>query len=385
MPSIAERLERIHQGREPERLRLKLARMAESPLAFLRGSPALFYGDWPRRDSLHRAPRAWLCGDLHLENFGTYRADNGLTYFDINDFDEACRGPLTWDLVRFLVSVVLEGRRRGLARGPLKSLVDGLLDTYAAQLATGKARWIERDTADGLIRELFDQLAPKKRAVLLKKRTESGGSRLRIDGEKALPLLAGHAREIEKFAARQLPDLRLLDAARRIAGNSSLGWPRFVLLAETAGGERRLLDLKFAPASAPVEIQRVKQPAWKSEAHRVAGAQMMLQAIPHALLRAVMWKGDPFILRELLPQEDRVKVSRASDAEFERFVGTLAEAIAWAHLRASGRRGAANADELGDYAHQTEWRSAARRHAFEYAPKVEADWREFSAAVRSSS
>ncbi|MBY0375452.1 MAG: DUF2252 domain-containing protein, partial [Bryobacteraceae bacterium] len=74
MPSIAERLERIHQGREPERLRLKLARMAESPLAFLRGSPALFYGDWPRRDSLHRAPRAWLCGDLHLENFGTYRA-----------------------------------------------------------------------------------------------------------------------------------------------------------------------------------------------------------------------------------------------------------------------------------------------------------------------
>lgn len=383
MPSITARLAKIHRGREPERLEIKLARMRENPLAFLRGTPALFYQDWPGRRG--EAPGVWLCGDLHLENFGTYRADNGLTYFDINDFDEACRGPLTWDLARFSVSVTLECRRRGLTDRVTKELIGYLLDAYRNQLLTGKARWIERETATGLIRELFDHLAPKRRASLLAKRTTRQGTRLRVDGEKALPLLDGQSATLEKFARKHLSGFRLLDAARRIAGNSSLGWPRFVLLVETEAREKRLLDLKFAPPSTPIAIQGGKQPPWKSEAHRVVGAQTLLQAIPHALLRAVKLAGEPFILRELLPQEDRVKVSRATAGDFEQFVVTLAQAAAWAHLRSSGRLGAATADELAAFVRAADWCADTRQYAFNYADQVERDWREFSAAARSSS
>lgn len=382
MPAdIAARLERIHRGREPERLALKLRRMAESPFAFLRGTPRLFYEDWPKRDPLHRAPKAWLCGDLHLENFGTYRADNGLTYFDINDFDEASRGPITWDLARFAVSAVLESRRRGFPISRQRTMLTHLIDAYALQLAGGKARWIERETATGLIRELFDHLAPKRRADLLAKRTR--GSRLRIDGEKALVLLDGQMRALEKFAASQLEGFRLLDAARRIAGNSSLGWPRFVLLVETPSRERRLIDLKFAPDPVPPAILRLAQPEWRSNAHRVVETQAMMQAIPHALLSAVQLDGQPFILRELLPQEDRVKIAKATHADFEHFIVTLAAAAAWAHLRASGRRDSATADQLGDFAVRKDWRTLLRNHALHHATLVEKQWREFVPATSS--
>lgn len=383
MPAdIAARLARIHRGREPERLAIKLRRMAESPFAFLRGTPRLFYEDWPKRDPLHRAPRAWLCGDLHLENFGTYRADNGLTYFDINDFDEGSRGPVTWDLARFAASAVLECRRRGFPTARQRALLNHLIDAYALQIIGGKARWIERETATGLIRELFDHLAPKRRADLLAKRT--AGSRLRVDGEKAIPLLDGQIKTLEQFASSQLSGFRLLDAARRIAGNSSLGWPRFVLFVETPSRERRLIDLKFAPDPVPPAVLRSPQPEWRSNSHRVVETQAMMQAIPHALLSAVQLDGRPYILRELLPQEDRVKIAKATHVDFEHFILTLAAAAAWAHLRASGRRDSATADQLGEFAARKDWRTLLRNRTLGYATLVEKQWREFVAATSSS-
>ncbi len=35
---------------------------------------------------LPQSPNTWICGDLHLENFGSYKANNKLVYFDLNDF-----------------------------------------------------------------------------------------------------------------------------------------------------------------------------------------------------------------------------------------------------------------------------------------------------------
>ena len=65
--------------------------MCEDAFAFLRSTCHLFYEDWPADTPLNEAPLAWICGHLHLENFGTFKGDNRLAYFDINDFDEASR------------------------------------------------------------------------------------------------------------------------------------------------------------------------------------------------------------------------------------------------------------------------------------------------------
>lgn len=86
-PTIIARIERYNQGREAERLALKYRAMRADPFVFLRGTCHLFYADLPDRPLLSAAPLTWICGDLHVENFGTYKGDNRLVYFDLNDFD----------------------------------------------------------------------------------------------------------------------------------------------------------------------------------------------------------------------------------------------------------------------------------------------------------
>ncbi len=63
--------------------------MMQSAFAWYRGNGDLFYAHWLKPLLAIEAPAVWLNGDMHLENFGTYRGDNRLTYFDIGDFDDA--------------------------------------------------------------------------------------------------------------------------------------------------------------------------------------------------------------------------------------------------------------------------------------------------------
>src|SRR5215470_1126876 len=87
--SVEHRIRRYNEGRDPERLRLKYRAMAKSAFAFLRGTCHLFWEDWDGGQALDRTPLAWACGDLHVENFGAFKGDNRLDYYDLNDFDEA--------------------------------------------------------------------------------------------------------------------------------------------------------------------------------------------------------------------------------------------------------------------------------------------------------
>ena len=95
----------FNSDREPERLSMKLEAMAADPFPFLRGTCHLYYQRLTEKSLSPGGPPAWICGDLHIENFGTFLGDNGLTYFDINDYDEAVVAPVTWDIVRLVTSV----------------------------------------------------------------------------------------------------------------------------------------------------------------------------------------------------------------------------------------------------------------------------------------
>src|SRR5205085_1134978 len=61
---------------------------------------------------------------------------------------------------------------------------------YGAALALGKARWVERETSSGMVRDLFDGLASRTRAAHLDRRTTLKGKTrtLKVDGKKALPV-----------------------------------------------------------------------------------------------------------------------------------------------------------------------------------------------------
>src|ERR1700760_2345660 len=63
---------------------------------------------WPRLcPECAQAPRLLAVGDLHVENFGTWRDVEGRLIWGINDFDEAAPMPYTIDLVRLAASAHL--------------------------------------------------------------------------------------------------------------------------------------------------------------------------------------------------------------------------------------------------------------------------------------
>ena len=158
-------------GRDPERLTRKLAAIAADPFSFFRGTNNLYAASMIDAPLMHEAPRTLVCGDLHLENFGSFKGENGLVYFDMNDFDEALTAPFTIDLVRVLSSLQVAAHSWKLADEDANNLCRRFLDTYAAALVDGKPRWVERATATGIVRTLLRGLRRRNRAAYIAERT----------------------------------------------------------------------------------------------------------------------------------------------------------------------------------------------------------------------
>src|SRR5262245_2768920 len=75
-------------------LRTKHERMRDDPSSFLRATYYRWLQRWPDTcPRLDRAPRVLAIGDLHVENFGTWRDRDGRLVWGVNDFDDAGRAP----------------------------------------------------------------------------------------------------------------------------------------------------------------------------------------------------------------------------------------------------------------------------------------------------
>ncbi len=86
MAWIAERILQFNQPCDPAKTLLKYKAIREISFRFLRGTIHLFYEDLVGQYTLPESPLSWLCGDLHLENFGSFKGNDHEVYFDINDF-----------------------------------------------------------------------------------------------------------------------------------------------------------------------------------------------------------------------------------------------------------------------------------------------------------
>jgi hypothetical protein len=86
----------------------KHAQMRADPFLFFRATYYRWAQLWPGEcPKLARAPKVLAVGDLHIENFGTWRDAEGRLVWGVNDFDEACPLPFPNDLVRVAVSAFL--------------------------------------------------------------------------------------------------------------------------------------------------------------------------------------------------------------------------------------------------------------------------------------
>jgi uncharacterized protein (DUF2252 family) len=383
---ILKRIKMANLGRDPERLAMKYQAMRTNPFVFLRGTCHLFYDRLPKDGISKSAPLTWCCGDLHLENFGSYKGDNRLVYFDINDFDESALAPASWDLSRVMTSILVGAHTYGISQENASLLCAQFLDVYATCLTLGKARWIERETAHGLVKTLLDQLQQRNRVDFLNVRTIKKGKtrQFKLDNKKALSVTDTQRKQVTKaikqFAESQTnPEFyEVLDVARRIAGTGSLGVDRYAILVKgkKSPDQNYLLDLKQALPSTIVRHLPTIQPAWNNQAERTVALQQRMQAVSMAFLHPVAMNHEAYVLRALQPTEDRVPIAQYHN-QIEYLSGTvrsMAQCLAWAQLRSSGRQGSATTDELIDFAQRKKWRYKLTSLANELAGQVKSDW-----------
>jgi uncharacterized protein (DUF2252 family) len=213
---------------------------------------------------------------------------------------------------------------------------------------------------------------------------------LKLDPKQALPITAADRKRLRSFfdalakSDRGRPWPRFVDAARRIAGTGSLGVPRFVVLLQDrlAPGSYTFIDLKAARPSAVAPASPYAQPNWRNQAERIVTIELQCQAATPGLLRPVTIERDAFILKELQPSADKLDLEKAAgdSAGFADALLDMSRLAAWAQLRASGRGGAANADDLIAYAKNKamvqEIMSAARL----MVASTRAEWQEYRRA-----
>jgi len=382
---IPEKIKNYNKGRLPDLLALKYKAMREDRYRFFRAVPDLFYEDVPANSFLHHSPDIWLCGDLHLENLGSYKGDNRVAYFDINDFDECLLGPCLFDISRMLTSIYMASANLGINLQEAHGLCKLFTDTYFNKLEQGYIRTLEKETAKGAIKKFLEAVQCRTRKELIKRRTikKKGQLKLLIDRVHTLKLSDAEKKQvtasINQWAkGRNNPGFyKVLDVAFRIAGTSSLGLKRYVALVEGRGGVSGhfLIDIKETLPSCATRGIKTPQPKWTSEAERLIEVQRRVLSDPPALLASINIGDKNFVLKELQPTADRINyiLFHGNKKKLQNMLESMASICAWSALRSSGRQKSAIADELIHFAKTNKnLKKEVMDHAFSYSKTIEA-------------
>src|SRR5205814_1649056 len=118
-----------------------------------------------------------LVGDLHPENFGTFKADDGHVHYDINDFDETTRGRFDLDVRRQAAGLVLAAQDRGDHLADAVATALAFLGTYTETVQRLLKKGLDLDLNDSgpssyqPIDELIRTAAASKRPAFISKMT----------------------------------------------------------------------------------------------------------------------------------------------------------------------------------------------------------------------
>jgi Uncharacterized protein conserved in bacteria (DUF2252) len=220
----------------PADLRLKHQRMAESPFSFLRSTFYRWVQLWPDAcKELKGAPKVLAVGDLHVENFGTWRDLEGRLVWGVNDFDEAAFLPYTLDLVRLGTSAMLASEDGHLAVR-VKDACIAILDGYRESMVENGRPFVLEEENNWLRQIAVNEL---RDPVHFWQKMDS------------LPKFTGRIPKKVKNALDQLMPAANLPCklCRRVAGLGSLGHVRAVALATWHGGRIAREAKSLAPSA----------------------------------------------------------------------------------------------------------------------------------------
>ena len=390
MSNISERLIEFNKNLLPGMVQLKYKAMAQSAFTFYRGTCHIFYEDLAPANAMPPSPLAWICGDLHIENYGSYKGDNRLVYFDINDFDESILAPVTWELSRMLCSILVAFDTLKIRQEEALRMAQLFLKTYSATLKTGKAISIEPRTAKGIVCTFLEKEANRKMKALLEKRTEikKGKRVLSLDHPRHFEIERGLKKQLINHVAEWIKtcsdgpyNYKVVDAAFRFAGTGSVGIKRYVFLLRNINDKKKflLLDMKQSKASSLSPYSHIQQPSWETEAVRIIAIQQRMQNVVPALISPTLFEDAPYVIQELQPTEDKIDFNLIKDRyrDIYQVIDDMATLTASTQLRSSGRQGSALADELIAFGHNTHWHDALIDYAKKYAKQVSKDYKQF--------
>jgi uncharacterized protein (DUF2252 family) len=383
MSKLSEILKTFNAPLLPDKVKLKYEAMAENIFRFYRGTDHLFYRDLAAAKDFPASPPTWICGDLHLENFGSYKADNKLVYFDMNDFDEAVLAPAAWELARMVTSILIAFE--GLKIEPKKAgkMAQLFLKTYSGTLAKGKAISIDPRTAKGIVCQFLTNAADSEDATLLDKRTDQKKKKLVLSHADShhfkipKPLrraLMDHIQQWVTNSSESPYNFKVKDVVFRVAGTGSIGVKRYLFLLKSTNTKKKylLIDMKQSRPSSLLPYLNVKQPEWPTEAERVIAIEQRMQHMSASLLSATVFQGEPFVLQELQPVKDSInfKLIRDQYRDIYHVIDDMAILTASAQLRSGGMNGSAIIDELKAFAANNGWQQGVLDYSFKYAKKT---------------
>ncbi|MDF2437466.1 MAG: hypothetical protein K0Q95_1842 [Bacteroidota bacterium] len=390
MKNIAGKILKFHELLLPELTAHKYALMNENVYRFFRGTCHLYYETLSKEKNIPGSPAAWICGDLHLENFGSYKGDNRLVYFDLNDFDEAVLAPATWELTRFISSVFIAFESMGIESKKAMNMGQLFLKVYSETLAGGKSFYIEPKTAKGIVKIFLKKASKQRQSELLDKRTIRKNGRLRIvTGKKYFPVdkelrteLCNHMEDWIINNNGRPYNFEVADVAFRRAGLGSLGLKRYLFLLRSVNSheEYMLVDMKEAISSSLAPYLEIKQPDWKSESERIISIQTRMQNIVPALLSETRFKDANYVIEEMQPMHDSInlKLIKNRYRDIYQVINDMAILTASSHLRSSGRQCSANADELISFGLDTSWQSKIIDIGIAMAEQTKVNHKEFT-------
>ncbi len=302
----------------PADLNEKHTAMAEDHFSFLRATFYRWMQCWPEICEVEDgAPRVLAIGDIHVENFGTWRDAEGRLIWGVSDFDEAYELPYTLDLTRLATSAHIAIRASQLSIGA-GDACEAILEGYAAGMEAGGRPFVLeehnvwlRETVTGEMRN------PVRFWAKFEDLKEVRGK-----------VPAGARKAIERLLPTPLPAYRMF---HRIAGLGSLGRERFAAVADYHGGKMSREAKALAPSAC----------VWAGK--RGASTRILYESVLRQAVRAA----DPFvqmkgrwIVRRLSPHCCRVElISLPAARDEKRLLRSMGYEVANIHLGTPGARG----------------------------------------------
>jgi hypothetical protein len=295
-------------------LRKKRKRMKDGPFPFLRAT----YWRWAETildicPELTNSPQVLAVGDIHLENYGTWRDDDGRLVWGVNDFDEAAEMPYPIDLVRLATSALLARPARGLAG---KDICAAILQGYRRGLSDPRPF-------------VLDEKRAWLRALVVVPEKDRAGFWKGIDELK--PGKKRPAARYRKAIVSAMPDraCEIIKICPRSAGTGSLGRPRWVGVADWHGS-RVVREVKALVRSGWTLI-----PGRGSPRLRCKDIAFGRYRAPDAWYAVV----DGIVVRRLSPNNRKIEIKKQPDELLDpRMLRAMGYELANIHLGTGDRR-----------------------------------------------